>query len=293
MVKLNAVVKKRYRRSVGKLIMKVIAKKKFGQNFISDKHLISKIVETLGDDTNQLIIEIGPGTGALTKQLVNKYKKVIAIEIDYDMEQILRSTIPSKNFEIIISDFLEVDFLKLILNQKENFEKISIISNMPYYITSEILFKTLRVSELLNKAVFMMQKEVATRVCANKGENNYNNLSVACDFFADKKYEFTVKKQMFSPVPKVDSAIISLTFNSTKSKSVENKEKFLVFLRKIFNNKRKTILNNLTNITKNKDLSRKILQEEKVDEILRPEVVGLDDFIKIFKNLEKQITKNN
>ncbi|PPE06673.1 16S rRNA (adenine(1518)-N(6)/adenine(1519)-N(6))-dimethyltransferase RsmA [Mesoplasma corruscae] len=267
--------------------MKVVAKKKFGQNFISDKNLITKIISILGEDKNQLIIEIGPGTGALTKKLVEKFKKVLVIEIDTDMELILKSEIQSPNLQILIQDVLKVDFKTLINDAKKNFSKISIISNMPYYITSEILFKTLQNSNNLNKAVFMMQKEVAQRVCANQGENNYNNLSVACSFFAEKKYEFTVKKQMFSPVPKVDSSIISLTFNSNKSHLVKDQEYFLVFVRKIFNNKRKTILNNLSNITNDKELSKIILKEAKINENLRPEVISLDQFIDIFNIFTK------
>ncbi|ASZ08759.1 16S rRNA (adenine(1518)-N(6)/adenine(1519)-N(6))-dimethyltransferase RsmA [Mesoplasma chauliocola] len=266
--------------------MKVEAKKKFGQNFISDQNLITKIISILGEDKDQLIIEIGPGTGALTKQLVEKYNKVVAIEIDTDMEPILKSAIPNKNFELFLSDVLLVDFTKLIKEHKQHEnQKVSIISNMPYYITSEILFRTLNVSENLNKAVFMMQKEVAVRVCSYKGENNYNNLSVACEFFADKKYEFTVPKHMFYPVPKVDSAIISLTFTNKHTKEIENKEDFLAFLRKIFNNRRKTILNNLSNVTNDKMKANLILDKVKIDKTLRPEVVGLEDFIKIFKKL--------
>lgn len=264
--------------------MKIEAKKKFGQNFISDQNLINKIVSILGDDKDQLIIEIGPGTGALTKMLAQKYNKVIGVEIDRDMEPILKKTIPNDNFELFLSDVLLVDLEKLIKEKKQHQnQKVSIISNMPYYITSEILFRTLKVSDILTKAVFMMQKEVAIRVCSYKGENNYNNLSVACEFFADKKYEFTVPKHMFSPVPKVDSAIISLTFKDEYTSQIKDKKKFLLFLRKIFNNRRKTILNNLTNITNNKTLSNEILNELKIDKTLRPEVIGLPDFIKIYQ----------
>ncbi|AVN62048.1 16S rRNA (adenine(1518)-N(6)/adenine(1519)-N(6))-dimethyltransferase [Mesoplasma coleopterae] len=263
--------------------MKVEAKKKFGQNFISDQNLINKIVSILGDDQDQLIIEIGPGTGALTKLLARKYNKVVAIEIDTDMEAILKKEVQSDNFELFLSDVLLVDFEKLI-SEKRQYEnqKVSIISNMPYYITSEILFRTLNVSDKLTKAVFMMQKEVAVRVCSNKGENNYNNLSVACEFFADKKYEFTVPRHMFYPIPKVDSAIISLTFNNKYTEQIKDKDKFLVFLRKIFNNRRKTILNNLSNVTNDKIKANEILDNLNIDKSLRPEVVGLEDFIRIY-----------
>ncbi|WP_027063495.1 16S rRNA (adenine(1518)-N(6)/adenine(1519)-N(6))-dimethyltransferase RsmA [Mesoplasma seiffertii] len=268
--------------------MEIQAKKKFGQNFISDENLINKIIATLGENHDQLIIEIGPGTGALTKKLVKTFSKVIAIEIDQDMEPILKSKIKDDNFVFFLSDVLEVDFEKLI-NQHRAYpeQKVSLISNMPYYITSEILFRTFKIHSYLEKAVFMMQKEVALRVCANKGENNYNNLSIAAEFFANKKYEFTVNKGMFRPIPKVDSAIISLTFKTDNLKLVKNSDKFIAFVRKLFNNKRKTILNNLSTLTTNKEQAHQLLDEVSINKTLRPEVIGIEDFIKLYNAYEK------
>ncbi|AUF83198.1 16S rRNA (adenine(1518)-N(6)/adenine(1519)-N(6))-dimethyltransferase RsmA [Mesoplasma syrphidae] len=268
--------------------MEIQAKKKFGQNFISDENLINKIIATLGNNQDQLIIEIGPGTGALTKKLVEKFSKVIAIEIDSDMEPILKNKIQNDNFIFFLSDVLEVDFEELIKSYRTSpQQKVSIISNMPYYITSEILFKTFKLHSYLEKAVFMMQKEVAVRVCANKGENNYNNLSIAAEFFADKKYEFTVSKGMFRPIPKVDSAIISLTFKNEKNDLVKDNEKFIAFVRKLFNNKRKTILNNLSMLTNDKEQANKLLDEVMLNKNLRPEAIGIDDFIKLYNAYSK------
>ncbi|AUB32172.1 16S rRNA (adenine(1518)-N(6)/adenine(1519)-N(6))-dimethyltransferase RsmA [Spiroplasma floricola] len=259
------------------------AKKKFGQNFISDKNLIKKIIDILNQDPNHLIIEIGPGRGALTKELVNRFKKVIAIEIDYDMETILKSEIDSDKFELIINDCLEVNFKEIIKENK--FNRVSLISNTPYYITSEIIFKTLKISKLLDKAIFMVQKEVAQRICAKPNENNYNNLSVATQLYSDVKYEFTVNKNMFKPIPKVDSAIISFEFNDINLNKVKDDIKFIAFVRKIFNNKRKTILNNLTNITNNKQTSLNILTKLNIKENLRPENITLDQFIEIYNEV--------
>ncbi|MDQ0567692.1 16S rRNA (adenine(1518)-N(6)/adenine(1519)-N(6))-dimethyltransferase RsmA [Mycoplasma yeatsii] len=260
--------------------MQVKAKKHFGQNFISDPKLISRIVDVLNDDSDQLIIEIGPGTGALTTELVKRFKKVVAIEIDKELEPILKSKINSDNFDFVLADVLTVDFESII--KQYDFKKVSIISNMPYYITSEILFKTLKISHLLNKAVFMMQKEVAVRLCANKNENNYNNLSVVCEFYSDRKYEFTVVKGMFRPIPKVDSAIVSLTFNDKFKSQVKDDQKFAEFVRKLFNNKRKTILNNLTNIVSDKNLASQYLNKANIDAKKRPEQLGLEEFIVLF-----------
>ncbi|WP_035358780.1 16S rRNA (adenine(1518)-N(6)/adenine(1519)-N(6))-dimethyltransferase RsmA [[Acholeplasma] multilocale] len=265
--------------------MEIKAKKKFGQNFISDDNLITKIVNILGDNPNQLIIEIGPGTGALTKKLVKKFDQVVAIEIDEDMEAILKNKITEDNFHFVLSDVLEVNFEELIKKYKTNPEqKVSLISNMPYYITSEILFRSFALHSELEIAVFMMQKEVAVRLCANQGENNYNNLSIAAEFYADKKYEFTVNKGMFRPIPQVDSAIVSLKFKEENISRVNDDLKFIAFVRKLFNNKRKTILNNLGSLTNDKDLARTLLDESKIDHARRPEVISMDEFITLFNN---------
>ncbi|AVP49565.1 MAG: 16S rRNA (adenine(1518)-N(6)/adenine(1519)-N(6))-dimethyltransferase [Williamsoniiplasma luminosum] len=270
--------------------MEIQAKKKFGQNFISDPTLIKKIVTLIPENKNSLIIEIGPGTGALTKLLVQKFDKVVAIEIDESLIPILHRDLNSENFKIINQDVLTIDFKSLIENEKQNPEQdVYLISNMPYYITSEILFRTFDVSDQIKKAIFMVQKEVATRLIAKESENNYNNLSVAADFYADKKYEFTVLKNKFKPVPKVDSAIVSLTFWDKYKKELNgNDQEFISFVRKIFNNRRKTILNNLTNITNNKDLSKAILGQTKIAENLRPENISTNQYIQLFKNLKVQ-----
>ncbi|ATG97831.1 16S rRNA (adenine(1518)-N(6)/adenine(1519)-N(6))-dimethyltransferase RsmA [Mesoplasma lactucae] len=262
------------------------AKKQFGQNFISDPNLITKIVDLLGNEKDSLVIEIGPGKGALTKQLVKRFKKVIAIEIDRDMEDILNKEINSENFELIIKDALEVDLRELIAgeNKKYDYKNVFLISNMPYYITSEILFNTLDVHDLLTKAVFMMQKEVATRVCAKVNENNYNNLSIACDFYATTKYEFTVPKKMFRPIPKVDSAIVSLTFNNDHVNDVKDPQKFISFVRQLFNNRRKTILNNLGRVLGDKEKAKDVLNKTQISENLRPENIDLDQYINLYNN---------
>ncbi|KAF5295852.1 hypothetical protein FQA39_LY13025 [Lamprigera yunnana] len=145
----------------------------------------------------------------------------------------------AKKIGIAEANVLEVNFDEVINKYKTNdIKKVSIISNMPYYITSEILFKVFDCSNI-NFAVFMMQKEVAVRLCANKGENNYNNLSIAAEYYASKKYEFTVNKGMFRPIPKVDSAIVSLDFDKKLSFEIDNDKEFIKFVRKLFNNKRK------------------------------------------------------
>lgn len=259
------------------------AKKRFGQNFISDKNLINKIINILDPEPNHLIIEIGPGRGALTRELCQRFAKVIAIEIDQDMEAILRSAIPQPNFELILQDVLEVDLKTLIDGE---YKKVSLISNTPYYITSEIIFRTFDLVGVLDRAVFMVQKEVAQRICAKQNENNYNNLSVASQFYATVKLEFIVNKNMFRPVPKVDSAIVSMQFQKQNLTKVSDAKKFVAVVRKLFNNKRKTILNNLSNVTLSKSTAETILNSLQIANNLRPENISLEDYIKIFTEVE-------
>ncbi|QEH62407.1 dimethyladenosine transferase [Spiroplasma chinense] len=257
------------------------AKKKFGQNFISDKNLINKIINILDQEQDHLIIEIGPGRGALTKELCKRFKKVVAIEIDTDLEVLLKSEINESNFELIMEDVLNVDLKKLI--ESNSCKKVSLISNTPYYITSEIIFRTLDVSKFLDKAIFMVQKEVALRICAKANENNYNNLSVAAQFYSEVNYEFTVNKNMFRPIPKVDSAIISLKFHQAYLNQIKDDKAFVAFVRKLFNNKRKTILNNLSTTINTKQRATEILALTKIENNKRPENLSIEDFINIYK----------
>ncbi|KAJ3616165.1 hypothetical protein Zmor_012024 [Zophobas morio] len=257
----------------------------FGQNFITDKNLILKIISLLKNDGNTLVIEIGPGQGALTTTLAKQFAKVVAIEIDRDMEEILKSKIKSDNFELIMDDVLEIDFAEMLQKYIADYKNIVLISNTPYYITSEILFRAFEISPILSQGVFMFQKEVAERICAKVGDKKYNNLSIATEFYAKAKYEFTVKRNMFNPVPKVDSAIVSLDFNENKIGDVKNALEFVNFVRKLFNNRRKTILNNVKSSIQGVDAT-KLLEQCEINPQLRPENLSIDDYMRLYKRIK-------
>ncbi|MEE3928245.1 16S rRNA (adenine(1518)-N(6)/adenine(1519)-N(6))-dimethyltransferase RsmA [Mycoplasmopsis ciconiae] len=182
----------------------VYAKKKFGQNFLTDTNVINKIIQ-ISDPTNKNILEIGPGRGALTKILTQLAKKVVCFEIDQDMVDVLNKEIISPNLQIIHQDFLEAN-----INEYQNY---SIIANIPYYITSDILFKIFEHRNQFDKAYLMVQKEVALRLVAQVNSHDYSKLTLTTNYVCTPKVEFIVKANSFSPAPKVDSAIISLTFN--------------------------------------------------------------------------------
>lgn len=272
--------------------MEIRTKKKFGQNFIYDKNLINKIIKTLENEETifnnkkNLVIEIGPGLGALTEELLKKFSKVIAIEIDKDLSEVLKKKFASSNFELIIEDVLKINFQEIIDKNKKKFDNIYLISNLPYYITTPILFKTLPILKKFKKVVFMMQKEVAERITADVGDSNYNNLSVVSEFYSIRKYEFTVKKTNFKPVPKVDSAIVSFFYNNEKE-TVNDSIRFVNFVRILFNNRRKTILNNIDRIVNDKELSKQILEAANIDSGLRAENISLNNFINLYKKFTK------
>ncbi|EFF41316.1 16S rRNA (adenine(1518)-N(6)/adenine(1519)-N(6))-dimethyltransferase RsmA [Mycoplasmopsis alligatoris] len=188
------------------------AKKRFGQNFLKDQNVLNRIVN-LVDLENQNVLEIGPGRGDLTKKLLQKANFVKAYEIDRDLVRFLNEEIKEEHFQLVPNDFLQEDISGL--------KNYWIIANIPYYITTEIIFKILENIQNFYGAILMVQKEVAERIEAKKNSSEYSKLSLTCQYYSTTKKEFIVKANSFIPAPKVDSAIISLTFNKNR---VWNKE---------------------------------------------------------------------
>ncbi|WP_036452496.1 16S rRNA (adenine(1518)-N(6)/adenine(1519)-N(6))-dimethyltransferase RsmA [Mycoplasma buteonis] len=189
----------------------VFAKKQFGQNFLNDKNIINKILQVFPYQNNN-VLEIGPGRGALTKELIKDAKEVICYEIDADMVEILNKEIQADNFKLIHQDFLKA-------NLSDIPENTFVIANIPYYITSDILFKLFQNRQKFAGLLLMVQKEVAQRIVAKKNSKDYSKLSVSSQYLANCKIEFIVPAKCFVPAPKVDSAIISLTFKNSEQTS--------------------------------------------------------------------------
>lgn len=205
-------------------------KKKFGQNFLRDDNLLKKIVTT-ANIKHQNVIEIGAGEGGLTKFLVKEASKVKSYEIDLSLKETLsKLQMENKNLEIIFEDFLTIQQFE------ESFDHI--IGNIPYNITSPILFKLLDL-EHIKTITLMVQKEFAERLAAQPNSKAYNALSVMMQLSFNVHYVFTVTKKVFYPIPKVDSAIITLTRTGALNKSLH------AFIKDCFQQKRKTLLNNL------------------------------------------------
>lgn len=220
--------------------MSIKPKKSLGQNFLRDFNIIRKIIQVLDCPDDSLVIEIGPGTGALTQKLIQKYKHFTAIEIDQRAYEFLKGEFP--NLDIRNEDVLKLNWHNVITDK----ERACVIGNLPYYITSPILFLILDNRQYFRQAVFMVQKEVARRIVAERGSKEYGILSVQLQLMCDVQYEFTVSRQVFYPVPNVDSAVISLSFSKPALKCSDAHLKKVV--RTAFGQRRKKLRNALSSL---------------------------------------------
>lgn len=251
------------------------AKKKFGQNFLIDANIVEKIAK-IGSNSDLLTIEVGPGLGALTEFLIKYSKKVDAYEIDEDVYEILKEEFDDSNFEVKLEDFLDTD-LSVYENQKINF-----VSNLPYYVTTPILFKLFRSNLDINKITVMVQKEVADRFNAKVNSEDYNALSIIVQYLFNVKYEMSVSKNCFYPSPKVDSAVIS--FIPKRKRDFKYEDGLFDFIEKCFKMRRKTLNNNLKEFL-DSDVIDKIYDKLELNINVRPQELLLDDYINMYEVL--------
>lgn len=250
-------------------MQKVKPLKRFGQNYLHDRNIIKKIVNEIDPQPEDTILEIGPGRGALTELIYGKTEKFIAVEIDSRVIKDLGSKFP--NLQLIQKDFLKVDISTIIDSNKK---KLRIIGNIPYNLTSSIIFKTIRNADLIEDAVLMVQNEVAKRMTAKKGSKDYGILTVLLNYFTNTEISFKVSPNAFYPKPKVTSAIVHLRFKEL-SISKEKMEMFISIVKACFGNRRKTLKNSLSNsIFKELNFSN-----SGIDLSLRAEQLDVKDFL--------------
>ncbi|MGI6607601.1 MAG: 16S rRNA (adenine(1518)-N(6)/adenine(1519)-N(6))-dimethyltransferase RsmA [Erysipelotrichaceae bacterium] len=255
------------------------AKKKFGQNFLVEPDIINKVVEQINGDS--IVIEIGAGLGAVTQSVAEKVKQVVAYEIDGDLIEILNDNLKEyENIKIINEDFLKVD-LKSLLNLCN--QKITIVSNLPYYITTELLTKVLLSSDRIDKIIAMMQKEVANRFIKNEKGKNYNVLQVMSEYYCNVKVLTRVSKNNFIPVPKVDSEILIFDIKENYQRVKDEKLLFDI-VKACFSKRRKMIISNLN--SSGFKLTKQQLLDIGVDPTSRVEQLGLEDYIRIYEIIE-------
>ena len=246
------------------------AKKRFGQNFLIDANIAKKI-SLLATEKNTKSIEIGPGLGALTEFIIENSKSLDAYEIDRDLYTILKEEF--SNASIYNSDFLDVD---LDIYK----EPVNVVSNLPYYVTTPILFKIFNSKMDIKKITVMVQKEVADRFIAKPKTKDYGALSIIVSYLFDVKYEFTVNPGSFYPSPKVSSAVVS--FTPKVKRDFEYETKLFEIIENSFRMRRKTLYNNLKGMYE-EDKIKRIFETLSIKENARAEELSLDDYQNIYK----------
>ena len=255
-------------------------KKKYGQNFLKDEQVLNEIIDSVEISNDDLVIEVGPGSGALTKKIIEKTNNIICYEIDTELKKYLDEF--SKTATIIYDDFLNRNLLEDIKNVK--YEKIYVIANIPYYITTPIIEKILDSGIVVTECVLMVQKEVADRFSATPCNKEYGSITVFLNYYFEIEKLFNVNKDKFYPVPNVDSAIIKL--KSRKNKIlVQNEEHFFKLIKDSFRFKRKTVKNNLTGY--DLDIINQVLNENELNLNSRSEEISVDVFAILSNRLLK------
>jgi 16S rRNA (adenine1518-N6/adenine1519-N6)-dimethyltransferase len=260
-------------------------KKRLGQTFLFKKYIAEEIVR-LADITRQdIVVEIGAGLGVLTRPLAERAESVIALEYDTALVSLLQKIIANKNVEIIRADALHYGYEKLFAQHKR---KLKIIGNLPYYITSPLLFKLLELKSIIDEVTIMMQKEVADRVVSQPKKKEYGTISIFSQLHFDISKQLTVVKDCFYPEPKVDSEVVKFTARSIPLAEVKNERLFEKVIRTTFSNRRKTLLNsikgaNYFNLDKNKILIA--FEHSGIDPQRRPETLTISEFSTLCNNI--------
>lgn len=253
-------------------------KKKFGQNFLQDKNIVQNIVNSINPTENDLVIEIGPGAGALTKLIKAKGCMLLAYEIDADTSVYLDTLIDDK-VSIIYDDFMKRNIIDDIKTYK--YDNLYVIGNLPYYITTPIVTKIIDELPIVKEAVFMVQKEVADRFAAKEKSREYGSLTVFLNYYFDIQKLFIVNRKCFKPIPNVDSAVVK--FIRKDNLLNVDIDKFNKLVKHAFQFKRKNLRNNLR--CYNLDVVEIVLKKYNLDLTNRAEDLSLDIFVDIANNI--------
>lgn len=256
-------------------------KKSFGQNFIVDKNIIDNIIKFSLVDKDTMVIEIGPGAGSLTTALAASSKSVLCYEIDDSLKDVLSDSLKNfDNVDIIYQNFLKANVSETL--KKYNYDKLYVIANLPYYITTPIITKIIEDKLNVDKIVIMVQKEVGDRLKAQPGSKDYNSLSIYISYYFNVKKLMDVSRNVFLPKPNVDSIVIELSKKENKYK-LKNENVFFKLVRDSFVQKRKTLRNNLKAYDLN--IIEKVLNKYGYDLSVRAENLSIDVFVDIANNL--------
>lgn len=257
--------------------------KQFGQNFITDQNLLRAIVDDAKITKDDVVVEIGPGAGTLTKEIAKKAKEVYSFEIDNNLAPILNETLQDcPNSTVIFKDFQKVDDEQL--NQILNNREYKVVANLPYYITTPIIMKFIESAYPPKSITVMVQKEVAERLKSNALTSEIGAISLSIALYGDVEMTRVVSRKMFMPEPNVDSAVIRIDMQDKYDNIDKKPVKKLI--KAAFNMRRKTFLNNISNAFNiSKDRIKEVLKELNIDENIRGEAVSIDNYIAIAKKL--------
>ena len=263
--------------------------KSLGQNFLTDKNIIDRIVEGAEIGSEDLVIEIGPGIGVITYEAAQIAKKVVAVEIDKSLLPILEETLGEfDNVRVINEDILKLDLNEVI--SEEGLSNVKIMGNLPYYITTPIIMKILEDGVNADSITIMMQKEVADRIKAAPGSKVYGALSVAVQYYCTVDKVANVPRSMFVPQPNVDSIVLRLNIRKEKPVELANEKLFFDCVKAGFGQRRKTLLNSLQNIKGvTKEIILESLQAAGVDAGRRAETLNLEEFAMVANEVNKRL----
>ena len=260
---------------------KLQANKIFGQNFLIDDDVIDGIIESANISKKDLVIEIGPGLGTLTSKLLENANKVIAVEIDNKMVEVISDRFRMyNNLQIINEDILKIDLNAIIENEKQEDGKVKIVANLPYYISTPIIMKLLEERLNIDEIVVMVQKEVADRLTAKPGTKLSGAITYAVDYYAEAEPVLNVGRDCFIPAPKVDSEVIKLKLRKQPKVEVNNEKELFKLIKLNFTQRRKTLINVLVNsgMVKSKENAMKIFDELEFDYGVRGETLNLEQY---------------
>ncbi len=256
-------------------------KPKLGQNFLDDTDAVQRIVAALGHLSGRTVVEIGPGGGAITETLAARAGRVLAVELDHDLALQLRVHFPPEKVTVVERDVLNFDFA-----EAAGGERLIVVGNLPYYMTSPILLKLAASQAALDVAVLMVQREVADRVTAQPGSRDYGLLSITVQMYGTAEPLFTLAPESFSPPPDVHSTVFRWRFAPHFAELGVEETDFLPFVRKAFAQKRKTLANNLRAAGFAPATTAAAMAKASIDPQARGEALSIETFAALWKNLE-------
>lgn len=261
-------------------------RKGLGQHFLVDRNILDKVIRTAQVEKEDVVLEVGPGLGEMTLALAHQVKKVIAIEIDSKLVAILEKKVKDyPNVEVVKNDILKVDFNRFL---KKDGHPIKVVANLPYQISTPLLFRFIESKEVFSTLTLMVQKEIAERMAASPGRKEYGPLSIFVQMVSDIAIRFFIKPSAFFPPPKVESAVIHMVWKEQPLMNLQDEKWFKSVVRGCFGYRRKTLMNGLkhSSLPLPPDMGRRI-EKIGIDSQRRPETLSIQEFVRLAETLKQ------